>query len=388
MDGNLYPSRPEDVPEEPNRFLKSAVAALTALILVLTLFSLPAESYLFTAAPYQQALKSEGVYRRLPDRLASLAASGGGLDLPWANGLNVFQYFNHDQYRELFSMYLPEEWVQAQADGVLERSWDFANLKSDHLSLPLDLTTPKSRLAGIEGAQTAKLIVSSWPDCSLDDIAKIGIDIASGTSQNVPLCNPPQEMRPAFENTIGLTLQVFASAVPDSVDLVTLAATGKATGVDPDQRPDLAATDAYRFYRLGRAFLRVLPLIFLGLLIGLAVLTAMGPARKTSAARDVFSWLAQPLVIGGIAGLVSAIILAVSMNLIAEQMIFQLIAGAGQFGMAAAASAQESGMITDLARVLGTVGNRYLMFVSLLGVVTTAIGIGFGFLSRITDGKK
>lgn len=384
MDGNSIPNRRDDVPEELHHFLKSTVAAITTLVLVVTLFSLPAESYLFTAAPYQQALKSEGIYRRLPDRLANLAAASGGLNLPWSNGLNGFQYFNHDQYRQLFSLYIPEEWAQAQVDAILEQAWNFANLKTNQLTLPLDLTVPKSRLAGMEGVQTAQMIVSSWPECSLDDITKIGIELASGQSQNIPLCSPPQDLRPAYENTIGLTIKVFASAIPDQVDLVTLATTGNTNLKDPAQYPDLTTKNAYRLYRLGRAVPRILPLVFLGLLIGLAVLAVMGSVRKTNAARDVFAWLAQPLIIGGAAGLVSAIVLAVSMNLIAEQLLYQLIAGFGQTGEAIAASAQESGILTDLAQVLETVGNHYLLFVSLLGVVTTAIGAGFVFLSRMS----
>lgn len=262
--------------------VQTTFAWFCAVILVVTgaaallLFNI--ERRAFSSGTFKQALERQDLYTRMPAILAD------ALHTSIAQNANVDPFLRNLPPAELeaaIADILPSEDLKALADDTLDSLFGYLNNRSDAVSI--SLLPVKSRLAGPAGEALVMRVLNAQPDCTLEQLLQMGMGFLSG---EIALCKPPAEMMGMVTPMLGSQLQFMATAIPDSVVLVSAAD----MTVDPRIRLDGA--------RLVMKWSPLLPVLLLVALTALAV-------RSFT---DWLKWWGYPfLAIGGISALAAII---------------------------------------------------------------------------------
>lgn len=262
--------------------VQTTFAWFCAAILVVTgaaallLFNI--ERRAFSSGTFKQALERQDLYTRMPAILAD------ALHTSIAQNANVDPFLRNLPPAELeaaIADILPSEDLKALADDTLDSLFGYLNNRSDAVSI--SLLPVKSRLAGPAGEALVMRVLNAQPDCTLEQLLQMGMGFLSG---EIALCKPPAEMMGMVTPMLGSQLQFMATAIPDSVVLVSAAD----MTVDPRIRLDGA--------RLVMKWSPLLPVLLLVALTALAV-------RSFT---DWLKWWGYPfLAIGGISALAAII---------------------------------------------------------------------------------
>jgi hypothetical protein len=276
-------------------------ASLSALSIVLIVLSIPAiamlpsEAVLFQPYSYQRALQNQNFYQRFPDLLAQSMLQNNTQANSSAINSQELSYLNQDSLSQILASIFTPEWVQTQVDGVIQNFWDFFNFQRNDLSLQIDMHDVKARLLGAEGTAIAHQVVESWPNCTAEDIGKIMSQVLSGQLQGVPVCRPPDAVRPAFEQIVQASLSTLAGSMPDQIDLSgPLTGESAAPGTPPWWQ-------VFQWYTILRWLFRLTPVFALFTLLWMVLLTIRSLP-------DLLHGSGQPLFIAGLMGVVLALV--------------------------------------------------------------------------------
>jgi uncharacterized membrane protein YeaQ/YmgE (transglycosylase-associated protein family) len=207
--------------------------------------------------------------------------------------------------------------------------------------------------------------MNTWPECTPGELQGILQDIESGTAGSMPLCRPPMEYRPVFVETVRSGLQIFAAMLPERISLVDLLEIVEESG----EMRGVRFAELYDTYRVLRGGLRLSPFLLVAsmLLIGLA---AIGQPRAF-----LTGW-GGPLIIGGLVGMIIAVVLGLAGNLIAESLVRQFTV------------TRPAGMYQALVAVVRGVSNQFTLYTSLSGLIVAVIGAALYLFGRFYPGAN
>lgn len=293
-----------------SRAILNFLTTLLLILIVPSVFVIPAEAVLFRPYSYQRALANQQFAQRFPDLLASAILSG---DVPALQGNQQVAYFDRAQLAALLAGVFPDGWVDTQTSNILNGAGDYINFQRSDLVLQVDMREVKARLNGAEGEQLAGRMVDTWPDCSLEDAARIMQLAVSGQLAGMPVCRPPDALRPAFAQLVQFSLQGMAAMLPDIVDLGSpLTNETVLPGVSGPLVPNWYGV--FRVYAILRWVFRLLPVIALAVLLWMVLLTI----RSLS---DLLHTAGSPLLTAGLIAAGIAAIFAVVVNPLVARLI-------------------------------------------------------------------
>jgi len=342
------------------KVLATVVAIMFILVSIPVLFVIPAETILFQPQPYIRALQNQNFYQNMPSWLAGVTVNSGNSLLGKTQSKEL-SGLGQQGYQNIFSVLMPQDWIKLQTDNLITNLFDYLNFKQNTLNLDVDLRELKTRFSGAQGQVISKEIVSSWPACSMQQLLVIITQLGAGSSlANLPLCQPPQMYLPLTYQLVQMTLSGFTGALPDHMNLISLAGIGP-TG-DPTQ--SAAWQQTFQYYRLLRLGLRFSPILSIVLLLLLAIITFRS-------ARTGLNWLGISILITGILGIVSAVILYLTGTLIIQQIVTAV------FG------SPQGGLTDGLIKAVAEVAERFYLWSAGIALIACIIGLIVYLISRL-----
>jgi hypothetical protein len=254
------------------------VAALFGVLLfgVPGLFSIPAEQILLNPTAYKQALAAQNVYEQAPALLGSLLAQSSNRAIP-GSGDQILAALQGARFDAVMRQVFPPDWIQSQAEGLIDQFWAFFNLRSPEFHLLVDLRPVKQHLTGPDSPQIISAIVQGLPACSANDLLDFTLKAVSGEAQGLPMCRPPDAFLSLTNQLVGGMLGGAAGLLPDQMDLASgLTIARLFSSTRPAQNLQLGFR-LYRVWRQANPFLPWVALGFLALLLWLSLRTPQGP---------------------------------------------------------------------------------------------------------------
>lgn len=318
------------------KFLAALCALLFILSGVLALFAFNVERQAFNSTAYKQAFEGQNLYERVPtimaDALHTTAAQNPNAD-PYLKALTL------EDWQATVRLLLPPPELKALTDSALDSMFVYLNGESD--SAVLSLTPLKSNLLGPAGVQVAGEILEAQPDCTAEQLLKMGLGFAGG---DITLCHPPPEMLGLMTPLIESQVQVMAASIPDQVTLISGAPGNPAS----DPRARLNQT------RTLMKITPVFPLLFLFTLTLLGVRSLM----------DWLKWWGGPfLVTGGVSALLALLGAPVFSRL------------AGNFLQSQGAGLIPPPLLSTVRETLGAVTGQILGPVLVQSLILAALGV-------------
>jgi hypothetical protein len=266
--------------------ISAKIAALicAAFFIIVTagvLFLFNAERILFNPQSVKSAFAEQGIYDRLPGLMAHQLAS---LDYGSAQGVSDAPAFlknlNENDWQVIVSQVVTRSWLQAQTESVVDQY--YAYLEAGQTPVKISLAEVKVRLQGQPGMNAFLQVLQSKPACNQQQLMRLGQAALLGQMDNLPLCNPPQELVSQFQPEIQTGLGVLAETIPNEMDLTQNIASSRSSSSSPSQGIQLA-----------RFLLRLSPILSLGLLV-LILLFAVRSFR------ELLLWWGVPLLLAGL----------------------------------------------------------------------------------------
>lgn len=196
----------------------------------------------------------------------------------------LLDFLGRERLNEILAALFPAEWAESQVRGNIGRL--YAWIDSDLLlpQLGLDIRPIKDRLLAGGADQLAETVVSSWPNCGLEQLEML---LTQGVPQGeLPafLCQPPEPFREVVVAVASDLIQSQIRSLPNVVPL-PVGAAGDAT---PEEIAELKS-EVRSLRALSQAGW-LLPLSMLGLIVAVAV-------RSWSA---LLRWWGGPLLAAGL----------------------------------------------------------------------------------------
>ncbi len=264
------------------KFMAGICVVLFALATGASLLFVNAGQRLFNAQSYLSALDAQNVYERMPALVAETltnSAKSGGVPA-------ILKALPNADWELVIRTVVPPEIIKSTTEQAVTSLFDVLNGKSDLAALPLaDL---KLHLAGPEGLQAVEKLISTQPDCSLEQLAEMTAANLFGGQGKLYLCNPPKSLTGAvgqyiFEPLLQSGLQMTAQSLPDSIALLSSSNSAQAA-----------------FIKRVQSIRRLMQFSFL-LPLGLLLLVTIFAVRTW---RNWLNWWGASLLLGGTFGLI------------------------------------------------------------------------------------
>lgn len=261
---------------------------LFSLTFAMALTLVNAESQLFKAETYKNALHASQVYARLPSLLSEQLLTGelSITDQP-GDKSGFLNYLNEKDWEILISTVFPPDEMRSFSEQTLDQVFNSLNSKTptaqaDAFTISL---IPIKQSIRENGAQAIRKMLLDHPNCSIPElttlVSEFAFDLPRAQGQ---LCNPPPEISLLISSAIDQAIQIQSAALPDSLPIL-----GTEQSLEVLPNIDQA--------RLIMRFGLLIPLVFL-LLIGLLA----ARSRKSQ-----LRWLGGSLIIGGMLSLLIGI---------------------------------------------------------------------------------
>jgi hypothetical protein len=363
------------------RILAAILAIIFIIVTVLALFLTNLQAYAFNPQSYQRALREQDIYHRLPGLVARQLASGAnynpcaenpdlcagegeGLPEEQDGAPKYLENIGAEEWQAILSNLVTPEWMQAQAESVIDQLFAYLNGEQASLSLKLSLADLKVRITEGGGRRAILQLIQAQPDCNQEQLLAISQKVSEGSLDDFPVCNPPEEV---IEQLLPLAEQIVLEAVQSMPEEVDLAQRNpeRANAGARDGSPE----EAMRTLRAMRVALRLAPLLAIFLLL---LVTVFG-VRST---KGWLRWWGIPLLISGLTGLALIFVMVV----FAEAGIDRLLAS--QQFRATGFTPELVGVLRDiLLALVRPYARRVLIQSGLLGLVG-GLMLGISFLVK------
>lgn len=192
------------------------------------MFFFPAQRFILKPDAITEAILASDFSKQIPDWVAGWMADGLGITP--TNGATYLDSLDQSDYRDIFSIVAPPDWTSIQSAVIARQAQDFLLGNTNALTITIDLTGIKDRLAGEALPMVAERIVSSWQSCTAANLAELALAVATGSSSDgMPFCQPPAEFRPLMVRIVESGIQQFAAQMPASLSLDIVDAAGAST---------------------------------------------------------------------------------------------------------------------------------------------------------------
>lgn len=347
----------------PERRVILAVLGLFLFILP-GLFAVLGEQILFNPQVYKEELVQLEVYERFPQLMGETLAGSGDKLLPGI-GAKLLGALNAGNYQDLVRLLFPSDWVQSQAESLIDQFWAFYNFETPELHLIVDFSAVKERLETEPDLRVVQIIVQSLPICTQEDLFNFGLLALQGKLNEAPLCRPPDQFIDVTNAVVRELLRGAGRLAPGQVDLAGLLRLPAAMNGNAQVSEPGLAFQAYRLFRVAG------PWLLLGALVCLVGVAQWG--RQT--ARGALFWSGAGLLLPGFAVLLIALLLALGSNQIAPLLVEQVfLADLAVFDL--------------LVRLVQAVANRYLLAVGAAGLGLALAGAGLVFGGYLIGGRR
>ena len=292
------------------------LSILLGIFSIPALFFLPAENILFRARSYQEALITQKFYEKVPAWTAQLILEQSGL-AGQIQGSPALFGLNQENLEGIFRQLFPLEILQAQGDLLVHQIGSYLNFQTDELVIQLDVRLFKERFNGPGRDLIVQEILRSWPACTADQLIAIAGSALTGNLANAPICRPPDEFMPLFENLASQMVGQLIGGIPDQVTILS------SNHVNQLMSAELASRwqTTWTLYRTTRFVLRMTPLAVLFVLIFILLF-------NVRSLRDSLPWLGWPILISGALVMVLAGGMLLSGNLAGSYIASRLFSGA------------------------------------------------------------
>jgi len=169
-------------------------AIILGLTMLLVLLSITLNFTLFNANYFKGILKKQGFYARLPQLAAESAiqTANGDVQSEEASS-NVVTAMNPEQLAQLINTVLPDGYLQSQVEKNIDAILEFINLRTDELTIVIDMQPVKEKLLSPEGQEAIVGFINTLPECTEAEVrAILQSQIQAETSAEVPMCKPPE----------------------------------------------------------------------------------------------------------------------------------------------------------------------------------------------------
>lgn len=340
------------------KLLLVCCSVLLAVVSIPALFFLPAENILFHASAYQDALIEQKFYEKVPIWASQFILEQSGL-AGQIQGNPVLFGLNHENLEGIFRQLFPPEILESQGDLIVQQVGNYLNFQTDELTIQLDLRLFKERFNGPGRDMIVREILRSWPACSAEQLIVIAGSALTGNLANAPICRPPDEFLPFFENLTSQMLGQLIERFPDQVYILSSDQT--------KQLMDAGHASRWRaiwtLYRTIRFALRMTPLAALFLITLLLLF-------NFRSIKDGLFWLGWSVLASGTLVVVFAVGMLTSGSLAGRYMAAQLFSGAPEL------------VLNSLIGAFIFVFARFSIWSALAGGCAILIGGVFLILSR------
>jgi hypothetical protein len=266
---------------------------------------------------YKRVMIEERVYDSLP-RLLSLQISKGltydpcaedptaceseGEESPEEESGGPPDYFKNldkDQWESLLREILTPEWLQAQAESLIDQSLDFLESDQATPSIKISLVELKSKLMGPNGVEIVLSMIKAQPACTEAQLREIKDAIGNEDGeQDLLSCLPTPDVLDEYASSIEGTLNEVVGELPDEAVLGESFMEDDANvNTDSDENEVQVGPTLRRI----RTYMRISPLVPLTFLILIAVFAVRS-------FRDLLRWWGIPLLITGLIVLIFSLL--------------------------------------------------------------------------------
>jgi hypothetical protein len=386
------------------------LAFLFTIIVVLLLVN--ADAMLLSPAVYQNALKNERIYDRLPSLAAEqiyLSMHRPGEGVTWEGGGNPLQYagpeaqscsmdalgeqafrdilgglraptpqeiaaledcgvgvtesgpgappeffkvLTIDQWGFLLRTLLPADWLQGQVESALHQAFLILDTPGAPLSITIDMRDFKKNLTGPAGTDAVMQIIRTLPPC---DSAYVP-DPADPAS--LLECKPPDNQMAMIEPEIAMALAEAAKEIPDRLDVLEPARSSGALNLENLGLP----VGPRQILQIGRWIVRLSPILCVGILILVTLLVVRSW-------RSFLRWWGFPILAAGAGVVLTAIAIWLGLD---------VIISIGRENLPATLS---TGLFDTGAGILVFIAHRYALVTGGEGIVLGFLGLGLVVLS-------
>jgi hypothetical protein len=234
----------------------------------------------------QEAFNALSENQRVPEdsevkKMAPCFAKYGMPDIQSNQAPVLIDSLTAKDWETIISVLLPPEETQKLSEQALTKIFDYFNGQSK--TARISLRGFKERLAGEPGVEAIFALMKEQPDCTPDQLNAINTSVFG--SNQVVICNPPQETYTLLKPLIQSELSFAARRIPDEVTLLS----------SPENGNSLSEDDPFTGVVVSRALMQLSPILPLLLLLGVTLL----------AVRSLRSWLrwwGLPLLLTGLLG--------------------------------------------------------------------------------------
>jgi len=226
----------------------------------------------------------------------------------------VFQHLSEAERSEVLDLLLPEGWLQAQFDQVVEDFFRWVNSDAALPDVALDLQPLKTHLreGGIDSI--VEILVDSWPSCTSEGAARLERELLSGEGTPSEYCEPSEPMRSELVFLASSSLAGEIEHLPARLQIFQ----------DTNPAEALRIKEQLRTLRAISLWAWFLPASLLGVVMALVI----------RGLEDIRRWWGIPLILSGAATFILVLMLSSSRANLAGNFVQGLAGGASIVGSA------------------------------------------------------
>lgn len=335
------------------------LTVMLAVCLVPALVFVSLQNTFFNPDYFTRVMQEQDLSGELPSLVMEVVYSSLSATISGEGLRDPITMVPMDRLGEFIQMLIPAGWIESQVSANLHQVMDFLNLKTTALEFNLDLEPIKTNLTSPEGSRSLLGLVSTLPECTVDQMNSLLSMLQGGEGGQVVLCNPLMVDQSYLDPLLSTVTASMASNIPETLEIPFVGG-GSGEG--------LLESPLYRAYRVFRIGIWVTPWIavILGLLI--VVITVRSP-----------SWMCACLCGAGIfAGLITSA-LGASLLFSDGSLLNLLMQNSALLPFERAVK-----LITELAQpMLAGVGRTILV----TSLVSLFLGLVFWIASRLLAGR-
>lgn len=270
------------------RFVAGLLSILLTLVLIVAFLQVTLSQTVFSANFIKNVMVEQKVYEALPQVVTGtlLESVSGSED----STVRFFSQIPTEQLNQWIASAMPQDYLQAQTDQVVDALEAFINLDTYILNLQFDLTPVKTNLTSEAGQAALNSVLDSLPACTTDQLTRLMSSALQGNLSGItiPMCKPGEPLLSIVRSLLGGTVSGLAQALPDSIPVG-----GEAVQTQINQ---FVSGPRYRTYSLLKRLLEVSIWVTLGLMLLIVLFTLR--SKKV-----MFTSLGVPMILTGIVGL-------------------------------------------------------------------------------------
>ena len=329
-------------------FLLSIIAAIA---LIFSLFTFPMELVLFNPQSYNLVIQDARFSNQYPEIITHVLMSQY-YDLRVAGNLPEM-LSNQDAFRSVMVSHLPTDWVNETMSDLTLQAIDYLNFRLPSNSMNVELSTLKSGLI-LKSNEIAQGYINSLSNCSAQNMA----DMASvSTIFDLPPCKPEPPLESKYVDLTSNYLEDIFNQLPSKFSIAKVSALNSS-----------AADRVFYSYSIARWILRLIPLLTLLLLIGIARL--LGRDKQL-----MIRWVGRVLVITSAVCLGLLVIILIGYDQFIALMINRSLNNLIQ------------GFDVLILGLIQSVGYQTLVWVVISAVITLVFGISLLLIGRFIKAK-